>query len=150
MKTLYLLLIALLPVISNAQAHLGSTLTEIKEMYPGKRFNIDYADNGTKYASASMPLGTFVYYFEKESGNSRFCLQIPDDMKALNAQVEIYNNKYVIESETSWKAYLDGGGIMRINLSYNKDYKTYLFMYTQMETSTKPSLSQKEIKISAL
>jgi hypothetical protein len=38
-------------------------------------------------------------------------------MTALNAQVEIYTKKYVIVSETSWKAYLEGGGIMEIDLS---------------------------------
>jgi len=51
-------------------------------------------------------------------------------MTALNAQVEIYNKKYVIISETSWKAYLEGGGLMKINLTYDKDYKIYVFSYT--------------------
>jgi hypothetical protein len=50
-------------------------------------------------------------------------------MTALNAQVENYNKKYVIVSETSWKAYLDGGSIMRINLVYDEENKTYFFTY---------------------
>jgi len=52
-------------------------------------------------------------------------------MTALNAQVEVYNKKYVIVSETSWKAYLEGGGIMKINLTFDEKNKLYIFYYTQ-------------------
>ena len=58
------------------------------------------------------------------------CVQIPDNLQALNTQVEIYNKKYVIISEKSWKAYLDGGETMKIDLKYNEEYETYLFYYT--------------------
>ena len=57
-------------------------------------------------------------------------MQIPNDLTSLNAQFDVYNKKYVITSETSWKAYLEGGGIMKINLQYNKEYDIYVFYYT--------------------
>ena len=77
-----------------------------------------------------MILGTFYYYFDNETGLTNFCMQITKDMPSLNAQVEIYNKKYVITLETSWKAYLEGGGIMKINLKYSKEYKIYVFYYS--------------------
>jgi hypothetical protein len=118
------------PIISKAQAHLGSTLSEIKSLHSDKVFKIDYTNSGQKYAQADMYYGTFIYYFDTETGLSNYNVQIPDNMTALNAQVEIYNKKYVIISETSWKAYLEGGGLMKINLTYNEEYKIYIFSYT--------------------
>lgn len=130
MKKLIFALILMLPLLGKAQAHLGSTLTDIKAMHPEKVFTVDYTNDGTKYAITDMPLGTFVYYFDAETGLSNFCMQIPNDMTALNTQVEIYNKKYVIVSETSWKAYLEGGSIMKINLTYDEENKLYVFTYT--------------------
>jgi len=129
MRKLIFLLILMFPLLGTAQAHLGSTLTEIKAMHPDKVFKVEYTNDGTKYAYTDMPLGTFFYYFDSETGLSNLCLQIPDDMTALNTQVEIYNKKYVIVSETSWKAYLEGGGLMKINLTYREGLKSYMFIY---------------------
>jgi hypothetical protein len=129
MKNLILAIILMLPLLGKSQAHLGSTLAEIKALHPDKVFKIDYTKQGQKYASAEMYYGLFVYYFDSETGLSNYCLQIPDNMNALNAQVEVYNKKYVIISETSWKAYLEGGGLMKINLIYDEEYKMYVFHY---------------------
>ncbi len=130
MKHLVFALTLLLPLLGKAQAHLGSTLADIKERYPDKVFKINYSNKGQKYAIAEMNYGTFVYFFDSETGLSNFCMQIPDNMTALNAKVEDYNKKYVIVSETSWKAYLEGGIIMKINLIYDEDYKLYVFQYS--------------------
>lgn len=129
MKKLIFALIVILPFLGNAQAHLGETPSGIKALHPDKTFTEDYTKDGQKYISAEMYYGTFVYYFNKETGLSDFCIQIPHNMTALNAQVEIYNKKYVIISETSWKAYLEGGGLLKINLKYEEDYKIYVFSY---------------------
>ena len=120
----------LLPIIVKSQAHIGSTLSDIKAMHSDKIFTTNYTSDGEKYAFADMSLGRFFYYFNTETNLSHFCIQVPNDMKALNAQVEIYNTKYVIISETSWKAYLEGGGMLKINLEYNEEQKMYLFYYS--------------------
>ena len=130
MKKLIFALIVMLPLLGKAQAHLGATLTDIKALHTDKVFTVKYTDDGQKYAYTNMYYGTFYYYFDKETGLSNFCMQIPNNMTALNAQVEAYNKKYVIVSETSWKAYLEGGGLMKINLQYNKEYDVYVFYYT--------------------
>lgn len=130
MKKLIFALLIVLPFIGKAQAHLGSSLADIKARYPDKFFKIEYTNDGTKYTTAEQPYGTFIYYFDKETGLTNLCIQIPDNMTALNAQVEVYNKKYVIVSETSWKAYLEGGGIMKINLTYDEENKIYTFYYT--------------------
>lgn len=119
-----------IPFLGRAQAHLGSTLHEIKNYHPEKEFTVESLDDGSLVAETDMPLGSFLYFFDKETGLSNLCVQIPDDLTALNTQVEIYNKKYVIISETSWKAYLDGGGVMKINLNYDEDIDNYIFVYT--------------------
>ncbi|QQS51126.1 MAG: hypothetical protein IPM71_16470 [Bacteroidota bacterium] len=130
MKKLIFALIMMLPLLGKAQAHLGSTLVDIKALHPDKEFTVKYTDDGQKYAFADMVYGTFFYYFDKETGLSNVCYQVPFNMNTLNGQVEAYNKKYVIVSETSWKAYLEGGGLMKINLTYVEDLKNYIFSYT--------------------
>ena len=78
MKKLLFLLIIVLPILSNAQAHLGSTEKEIRDLHSDKTFEIGYTDNGEKYISSFMYFGTFVYYFDKETKLSNFCIQIVD------------------------------------------------------------------------
>jgi hypothetical protein len=112
------------------QAHLGFSLTEIKSFHPDKNFKIEYTDDGSKYTTANQALGTFIYCFDKETNLTDMCMQIPYELEALNAQIEIYNKKYVIISESSWIAYLEGGRTMNINLKYDEEYETYIFYYT--------------------
>lgn len=129
MKILLTILL-LFPLLVNAQAHLGESLSGLRARYPEKVFKVEYTTDGSGYTMAEQPLGTFVYYFDSETGLTEMCVQIPDNLQALNTQVEIYNKKYVILTESSWKAYLDGGITMEINLVYNEEYETYIFYYT--------------------
>lgn len=130
MKKLILFLIMILPIFSNAQAHLGISEKEIRSNYPDNTFEIGYTDDGQRYIKTFMLYGTFVYYFDKDSGLSNYCMQIVEEMPYLNGQVEDYNKKYVIISDTEWKAYLEGGSLMKIKLSYDEEYKLYVFKYT--------------------
>jgi hypothetical protein len=130
MKNFYFFILILLPFMSEAQAHLGESFSGLESRYPDLTFEVETTNDGTIYTTAQQLFGTFIYYFDGETGLTNLCVQIPDDLQALNAQVEIYNKKYVIISETSWKAYLDGGSTMEINLIYNEEYETYIFYYT--------------------
>lgn len=133
MKKFIIFFIILSPFLSLSQAHLGSSLAQIKALHPKNTFEIDYTTNGIKYALTEMVLGTFIYYFDGETGLSNFCIQIPSNMTNLNTQVEIYNKKYVINSKTSWTAYLEGGGLMYIKLKYDGENKIYTFVYSSLE-----------------
>ena len=130
MKKVIFALILVLPMICKAQAHLGESLSGLKARYPDKYFKIEYTNDGSKYTTAEQPFGTFVYYFDKETGLTNLCIQIPRSMQALSAQIEVYNGKYVIISDKKWKAYLDGGGILNINLIYDEDFESFIFIYT--------------------
>lgn len=131
MKRIILFLSMMFPFMASAQAHLGESITGLRQRYPGKEFKFEVTNEGVVYVMAEQTLGYFAYFFDQETGLTYMCMQIPYNMQALNAQVEIYNKKYVIVSETSWKAYLEGGGIMKINLNYNEEKGSYLFIYTQ-------------------
>lgn len=130
MKRLMFLFIVFLPILSNAQAHLGSTEKEIRNLHSDKTFEVGYTDDGEKYISAFMYYGTFSYFFDKETGLSNFCMQVVTEMPYLNGQVEAYNKKYVIVSDSEWKAYLEGGAILKIKLTYDEEYEVYVFVYT--------------------
>lgn len=130
MKKLFLVFVILAPLFVKAQAHLGATVSQVKSNHPDKTFESSYLKDGVRCLYTEMDLGTFYYYFDKMTGLSNICIQVPKNMAALNAQVEIYNKKYVILSETKWKAYLDEGGIINIRLEYSEDLKSYIFIYT--------------------
>jgi hypothetical protein len=133
MKNFLIILIAittLFPFIAKSQANLGTTLSEIKADNPGKTFTTDVTKEGTKYAYADMQLGVFYYYFDNTTNLSYLCLQVPYNLKSLNTQVELYNKNYVTISENSWKAYLEGGGTLKINLEYHEKQKIYIFYYS--------------------
>lgn len=131
MKKLIFLLILILPLIGKAQAHLGSTEKEIRGLHSDETFEVGYTNDGEKYISAFMYYGTFIYYFDKETGLSNFCMQVINEIPNLNGQVEAYNKKYVIVSDTEWKAYLEGGAILKIKLDYNEEHNMYVFYYTE-------------------
>lgn len=130
MKKLMFLFLILVSNFIYAQAHLGATEKEIREFHDDKTFETGYSDNGEKYISTFMNYGTFFYYFDKETGYSNFCMQVIDELPYLNGQVEAYNKKYVIISDTEWKAYLEKGGILNIRLDYNEEHKVYVFYYS--------------------
>jgi hypothetical protein len=130
MMKILLTILLLFPLLVNAQAHLGESLSGLRARYPDIVFELESTNDGSRYTMAEQPLGTFVYYFDSETGLTEMCVQIPDNLQALNTQVEIYNKKYVILTESSWKAYLDGGVTMNISLIYNEEYETYIFYYT--------------------
>ena len=132
MKKLLYFLIVFLPIMNFAQAHLGTSEKEIRNLHSDKKFEIGYNNSGEKYISTFMYYGTFIYYFDKETGLSNYCVQIVNEMTYLNGQVEAYNKKYVIVSDTEWKAYLEGGSILKIKLSYNEEYKFYVFNYSEI------------------
>jgi hypothetical protein len=130
MKSLFLTLMLAAPMLIKAQAHLGESLSGLKSRYPDKFFKIQTTNDGTTYTTAEQPLGTFVYYFHKETGLTNLCVQIPNNTQALSAQIEIYNGKYVIISDKKWKAYLDGGTIMNIDLMFSDDLESFVFFYS--------------------
>lgn len=117
------------------QAHLGSSESEIKSMHPGNIWKSDYTKDGIKYIYSDMVYGTFYYYFDKETGLSYLCVQFPFNLEALNGQVEAYNKKYVITSDTSWTAYLDQGGLMYIKLRYDQEDNIRFFTYSSSNTN---------------
>lgn len=129
-KMIFLLIFLIIIKFADGQAHLGFTEYKIRNTYPSKTFITGYTNDGTKYISADMIFGNFTYYFDKETKLSDYCIQIPFSVPAMNGQVESYNKKYVITSETSWTAYLSEGGIMYIKLLYNKENRLSYFAYS--------------------
>lgn len=130
MKKLIVTILLMLPILGMAQAHLGETEYAIKNYHPEATFKTGYDNDGQKYIYTDMALGNFTYYIDSDN-LSHYNIQIPYDMKCVNAQVEIYNKKYVIVSGSKWKAYLEGGFIMYINLYYNTESKLYYFAYSE-------------------
>ncbi len=129
-KKILLLFILFLPILIRAQVHIGFTEAEIKKLHSDKTFETGFTDYGAKYTASFMHYGTFFYWFDKQNRRSIFCTQVIEHIPYLNAQVEVYNKKYVILSDTEWKAYLEDGEILNIRLKYDESIKKYVFYYT--------------------
>lgn len=131
MKTIILsVLLTLAYIISFGQAHLGLSESEIKSLHPDNVWTRNSTKKGIKYIVSDFFYGTFAYYFDSESSLSDWVIQIPFNNIKLNGQVEEYNKKYVITSDTTWTAYLDGGTRLYISLLYDEDNKNSYFSYS--------------------
>jgi hypothetical protein len=122
------LLILLTPVLLRAQAHLGAPADEIMEYHPEVKWLRGITSDGTKYLMADMVLGRFIYYLD-EYGISNLNLQVPFDIKCVNQQIAIYNEKYVQNGKTAWKAYLKNGYVMNIEMIWDEELKSFIFKY---------------------
>ena len=129
MKKLIIIALFMFPLLGKAQARLGSTLEEIKTEFSDKEFTYGVTDDGEKYIFTNMKYGSFLYYFDKETNKCDLCAQIPFTSVSLSEQIEIYNNKYVVVTEKSWKAYLEGGSVINIVLDYDEEDKFYVIFY---------------------
>lgn len=118
---------------ASAQAHMGITESEITNLHSDLIFKSSTTTAGIHYIYVNMSLGTFFYYFNKNTGLTDYCIQIPNDLASLNTQIGIYNKKYVTTSPRSWTAYLEGGGMMYIKLSYLTEQKKYYFEYKNVD-----------------
>lgn len=130
MKVMAFTICLLIASAVNGQAHLGASELDIRREHPNNKWKTDFTNKGVKYISSDMIYGNFVYYFDKETGLSDLNIQIPFSQASMNGQVEAYNKKYVITSDTSWTAYLEDGGIIYIKLVYNEELKIRYFTYS--------------------
>jgi len=130
MKKIAIILCVFFAFTAKGQAHLGSPESEIKNLHSENSWKSGTTNDGTKYIYTDFNYGTFYYYFDSETKLSKLCIQYPFNVVRLNGQVEAYNKKYVITSDTSWTAYLEDGGIMYIKLMYNKESKISYFTYS--------------------
>lgn len=133
MRYLAIIIAFLLPIIYNAQAHLGVTVAELKQMYPSNTLEPGTSGDGVRYVTTRMNLGDFCYYFKEGSNRTSLCLQLPSNMVNLNTQVEIYNKKCAVTSKKTWTAYLEGGNMMYIKLEYDDELQVYKFIYSGHE-----------------
>ena len=130
MKKIIIIFFIFFAINANGQAHLGVTEASIRETHSDKKWTTGYTDKGAKYISSDMTYGNFTYYFDKESSLSDFNIQIPFNLATMNGQVEAYNKKYVITSDTTWTAYLEDGGMIYIKLIYSEKSKLRYFTYS--------------------
>ena len=130
MKKLFILFSIIFSITCYSQAHLGHTYNELERFVGNRPIKTGFLKNGYWYAETNYDLGKFVYCFSND-GYIVFCFQIPYNQGCVNAQAEIYNQKYSIISSNSWVAYLDGGGIMYINLVYDDGLEQFVFNYNQ-------------------
>lgn len=129
MKKICFLIIILVPLIVKSQALLGFTIKEIKANFPNNDFEMVKTDDGAVIYKTEFNHGSFFYLFDKKTLTTDMCVLYPNNTTNLNALVELYNKEYVIISESSWKAYLENGVIMKVDLFYDKEDKIYYFTY---------------------
>lgn len=110
-----------------SQARIGFTESQIRSDLSYLTFTEGVSNEGYKYIYAYADRGVVAYYFG-EDGLCMLTRFLPYTQGDLNFYVESYNSKYVIISETHWKAYLQNGGIVDIYLVTNSDGTTFFDM----------------------
>lgn len=126
----YILTVFILVLISSslhAQARIGASISEIRQEFWETKYNLkgDYDDDGDYYIQIDIERATVFYYFNEE----KICYMTvisPDNQGALNYFVELYNNNYVIVSETKWKMY-SKDGIANIELIFDGDFPFFIW-----------------------
>ena len=110
-----------------SQARIGYTESQIRSEFSDNTFYEGVSADGYRYISTKSLRGIVVYYFDEDG----FCDQtrmIPYTMADLNYLVQLYNAKYVIISDTHWKAYVQGGGILDIYLRTTSDGTSFFYI----------------------
>ena len=129
MKKICFLIIILVPLVVKSQALLGFSIEDIKANFSENSFEKIISDNGRLMYRTEFEHGDFIYVFDKETLLSNTCMLFPNNLANLNALVELYNKEYVVVSDSSWKAYLDNGTIMKVELIFDTKNKIYFFVY---------------------
>lgn len=111
-----------------AVVQLNATQKEIRSMFPSVRFDNFASNNGTPVLERAYNDEYIFYYFD-EDGNCFEVFEQPTTQGRVNQLAELYNKKYVITSNRSWTAYLDGGAINYIKMIYIKDTGKFAFTY---------------------
>lgn len=110
-----------------SQSRIGFTESEIRKEFYDIKFTVKYSDgSNTRYIIGQTESTVRYYYFNAE-GRCYTCYIKPKNQGTLNTMVEQYNKMYVIVSDTEWKMYLEGGGIIRCKLLLLDD--EYYFNY---------------------
>jgi hypothetical protein len=126
-KLLILLLFS--PLLSMAQARIGSTENEIRDEFSSYDFQrkISTGDH-LFYLSAIVRGGVFYWYFN----DNKICdlCYLVLDPEYVDPMVELCNNKYVRIDDTHWKKYNDGV-ILYMEMIYLNKYNSWAMKYTQ-------------------
>ncbi len=120
-KAVLFFTLSFLSFLSFGQGRIGFTAEEIMADFPDYKFVHGVTDNGIKFIfSDDFKRGEVVYFFD-EQGKSFLTMIVPRTTMDLNALVQLYNYKYVQISDTEWKAYLQNGSILKIELVNTDD-----------------------------
>jgi len=129
MKKILLFLLLLLPGLSMSQPLFGYTPSQVREKWPN--FDWEYLKWGERKDKMMMSFvedDIRVIYFFDENDESVFTSVCPLTQGELQRMVEMYNNRYVIIDDTTWKFYNDGM-VFLCTLEQTADTKKYYFLW---------------------
>ena len=118
MKKATLIISMLISIFSYSQVRLGSTASEIRQEFPPSVYptTSGWDNDGDYYLRISFAKSTTTYYFN-EDGRCYLVHLWPNTQTDLNWYVQLYNQEYVIISDTEWKMY-GPNGICSVRLIY--------------------------------
>lgn|SRR5574344_1944856 len=104
---------------------LGMSFDKIKATFDDK--NSGYMDNGLRYLDIDDSIDDVYVRHIFSKGN--ICIMVlitPHNQVALTRLVEVFNEQYIVVSNTEWKMYANGiVGLIKLN--YNPDLDVYIF-----------------------
>jgi hypothetical protein len=107
----------------NAQARLGSTISEIREEFSSIKFEEGLTNGCIVWLKFNFENKEISYYFGS-NGSCVLTTITPQSQGTYNAMVEKFNRQYVILSESKWRMYSDSE-IVDISLVFPNEGKSY-------------------------
>ena len=120
MKTL---LILLLPITMFSQQMIGVHYSEVMELENAKTRT---TTDGDHFITSSGEYYLWVHYFN-EADYCWFSGLYPNSQEAMYAVIELFNEEYIVVSDTKWKIY-SRGLVVDVKLDQDDD-GSYLFVF---------------------
>ncbi len=128
MKKIYLIIIlGIYSFTVFSQDRLGYTEQQIRAEFKNYSFHLNYDEGRKNIATFDNEVSISVYYFD-EKGYCNECLIVPFDTEILQEYIYIYNENYIVVSETEWKKYYNNG-VKSVKLIF-LEHPTFLITQT--------------------
>lgn len=131
MRKFFILMFMAIPWLSQGQSLFNYTPTEIRQKWPNEEFTYDkWGDYKELLLMTFKRDNMGISYYFNASNKSVVTTVSPLTQGALQLLIEVYNKRYVIINNTTWKFY-DDGNVYLCNLNQTDDGRYYFLWYVE-------------------
>ncbi len=126
MRKIIFIVLCSLPVLSFGQIHLGRSVKEIQKEFGEAGCKV-LVDKDLTIVHIKDDCVVIHRHDKKHIAKEAFIF--PKNDKSLNERIQQYNKEYTVISAHLWRCCLENGSITDIELIWDEDLKTYVFLF---------------------